>query len=114
MWTKNPVHAVPVHPTQLYEMGLSTLVFAVLWRMGRHDHANGWLFALWLALAGLERFAVEFFRANHEHEAWRIGRCDPCLTPFTQNGCPLSIGPGTPLFLDRIADVDFTVSPDAV
>ena len=23
----------------------------------------------------------------------QIGRCDPCLTPFTQNGCPLSIGP---------------------
>ena len=57
---------VPVHPTQLYEIGLSTLVFGILWRMRRHGHATGWLFAVWLALAGLERFTVEFFRAKDD------------------------------------------------
>jgi phosphatidylglycerol:prolipoprotein diacylglycerol transferase len=57
---------VPVHPTQLYEVGISTLVFFMLWRMRRTPRAAGWLFMLWLALAGAERFAVEFLRAKDD------------------------------------------------
>jgi phosphatidylglycerol:prolipoprotein diacylglycerol transferase len=57
---------VPVHPTQLYEVGLSTLIFFLLWRIRRHRHAAGWLFMLWLALAGMERFLVEFLRAKDD------------------------------------------------
>jgi phosphatidylglycerol:prolipoprotein diacylglycerol transferase len=57
---------VPVHPTQLYEVGLSTLIFFLLWRLRRHDRRKGWLFMLWLTLAGLERFAVEFLRAKDD------------------------------------------------
>lgn len=57
---------VPVHPTQLYEVGLSTLIFFLLWRIRDHGHAKGWLFMLWLSLAGLERFAVEFLRAKDD------------------------------------------------
>ncbi|NIR77491.1 MAG: prolipoprotein diacylglyceryl transferase, partial [Gemmatimonadetes bacterium] len=57
---------VPVHPTQLYEVGLSTLIFFVLWRIRDHGHRKGWLFMLWLSLAGLERFAVEFLRAKDD------------------------------------------------
>lgn len=54
-----------VHPTQLYEVGLSLLIFAVLWRL-RGERPVGRIFALWLVLAGLERFAVEFFRAKDD------------------------------------------------
>jgi phosphatidylglycerol---prolipoprotein diacylglyceryl transferase len=57
---------LPVHPTQLYEVGLSTLIFFALWRLRRHPYQAGWLFALWLVLAGLERFLVEFFRAKDD------------------------------------------------
>ncbi|HUF76601.1 MAG TPA: prolipoprotein diacylglyceryl transferase [Longimicrobiales bacterium] len=57
---------VPVHPTQLYEVGMSTLIFFLLWRIRRHDHQPGWLFMLWLILAGLERFLVEFWRAKDD------------------------------------------------
>ena len=57
---------VPVHPTQLYEVGISTLIFFVLWRIRDHRHRKGWLFLLWLVLAGLERFAVEFLRAKDD------------------------------------------------
>ena len=57
---------VPVHPTQLYEVGMSTLIFFLLWRIRRHTHAAGWLFMLWLALAGMERFLVEFLRAKDD------------------------------------------------
>jgi len=57
---------VPVHPTQLYEIGLSTLIFLVLWRLRKHPHQAGWLFMAWLAMAAIERFLVEFFRAKDD------------------------------------------------
>lgn len=57
---------IPVHPTQLYEVGMSTLIFFFLWRIRRHDHRAGWLFFVWLTLAGLERFLVEFVRAKDD------------------------------------------------
>ena len=57
---------VPVHPTQLYEVGLSTLIFFILWRIRLHSHSAGWLFMLWLVLASIERFLVEFFRAKDD------------------------------------------------
>jgi phosphatidylglycerol:prolipoprotein diacylglycerol transferase len=55
-----------VHPTQLYEIGLSLLIFAILWRLRREPWKAGRLFSLWLALAGLERLIVEFFRAKDD------------------------------------------------
>jgi len=57
---------VPVHPTQLYEVAISTAVFFFLWRIRDHRHAAGWLFMLWLIFAGLERFLVEFLRAKDD------------------------------------------------
>jgi len=57
---------VPVHPTQLYEVGLSLLIFLFLWSIRKHAHDKGWLFMVWLALAGAERFLVEFFRAKDD------------------------------------------------
>jgi len=57
---------VPVHPTQLYEVGLSFLIFLFLWRLRKHPHLKGWFFMAWLALAGAERFLVEFFRAKDD------------------------------------------------
>ena len=57
---------VPVHPTQLYEVAISTLVFLLLWKLRGHKHSAGWLFMLWLVLAGAERFFVEVFRAKDD------------------------------------------------
>jgi phosphatidylglycerol:prolipoprotein diacylglycerol transferase len=57
---------VPVHPTQLYEVVLSTLIFFVLWRIRDHVHRAGWLFMLWLSLAGAERFLVEMVRVKDD------------------------------------------------
>jgi len=57
---------VPVHPTQLYEVGMSTLIFFLLWRIRGTPRPTGWLFMLWLSLAGLERFLVEFLRAKDD------------------------------------------------
>jgi phosphatidylglycerol:prolipoprotein diacylglycerol transferase len=59
-------NVIPVHPTQIYEIVLSTLIFLFLWKIRRHDHVAGWLFMVWLSLAGAERFVVEVFRAKDD------------------------------------------------
>jgi phosphatidylglycerol:prolipoprotein diacylglycerol transferase len=57
---------VPVHPTQLYEVALSLCIFALLWAIRRGKRPPGWLFMVWLALAGAERVLIEFFRAKDD------------------------------------------------
>jgi phosphatidylglycerol:prolipoprotein diacylglycerol transferase len=55
-----------VYPTQLFETGISLLIFFVLWRLRFQDRKAGWLFSLWLVLAGAERLFIEFFRAKDD------------------------------------------------
>ena len=52
-----------VHPTPVYEFLAMSAVAGVLWRL-RDRMAPGGLFALYLVLAGVERFLVEFVRRN--------------------------------------------------
>jgi phosphatidylglycerol:prolipoprotein diacylglycerol transferase len=54
-----------VHPTPLYETVTMGLVAYVIWRL-RDRLAPGYAFALYLVLAGFERFVVEFWRRNDE------------------------------------------------
>jgi phosphatidylglycerol:prolipoprotein diacylglycerol transferase len=61
-----PNEVLAVHPTQLYEVAMGMIMFAVLWRLRDHRHATGWLFGLYCLLAGVERFVVEFFRAKDD------------------------------------------------
>lgn len=61
-----PDTVLAVHPTQLYETVMGFVMFAILWRLRGHRHAEGWLFGLYCVLAGVERFAVEFFRAKDD------------------------------------------------
>lgn len=55
---------VPVHPTQLYEITLALVMFAILWKVGRRHLQRGRLFALYMMLYGCERFVIEFVRAK--------------------------------------------------
>jgi phosphatidylglycerol:prolipoprotein diacylglycerol transferase len=61
-----PDTVLAVHPTQLYETALGLVMFFILWRLRGHRHAEGWLFGLYLVLAGAERFLVEFLRAKDD------------------------------------------------
>lgn len=56
-------HGVTVHPTPIYETLATGLGTFLLWRL-RDRYRPGVLFALYLLLAGLERFLVEFLRRN--------------------------------------------------
>jgi phosphatidylglycerol:prolipoprotein diacylglycerol transferase len=57
---------IAVHPSQLYETAMGLVMFAVLWRLRGHRHAEGWLFGVYCVLAGIERFLVEFVRAKDD------------------------------------------------
>jgi phosphatidylglycerol:prolipoprotein diacylglycerol transferase len=54
---------VEVHPTPVYETLAMGIVALVLWQL-RDRLTGGRLFALYLILAGTERFLVEFIRRN--------------------------------------------------
>ena len=55
----------PVHPTPIYETLAMGLVAYLLWRL-RDRVQPGVLFAIYLILAGVERFLVEFIRRNSD------------------------------------------------
>ena len=55
----------PVHPTPIYETLFMGLAALVLWRL-RDRFRPGILFALYLMVAGFERFMVEFVRRNDD------------------------------------------------
>jgi phosphatidylglycerol---prolipoprotein diacylglyceryl transferase len=61
-----PDQVLTVHPTELYEIALSLLIFWLLWRWRQHRHAPGWLFGVYLILTSLERILVEIVRAKDD------------------------------------------------
>lgn len=61
-----PDTLLAVHPTQLYEVAIMLVAFVFLWRWRTRKLGTGWLFGAYLIFAGLERFAVEFFRAKDD------------------------------------------------
>lgn len=55
---------VRVHPTSIYEFGQSVLIFVILWPLRKKGYPDGTIFWLYLILASLARFVVEFWRVN--------------------------------------------------
>ena len=62
----DPSTVLAVHPTQLYEVAAMLVAFAILWALRKRGRPIGWLFGMYLVLAGLERFLVEFVRAKDD------------------------------------------------
>lgn len=66
----DPLTGVPyppgarVHPTQIYELIQSLIVFGILWPLRKRGYREGTIFWLYLILAGSMRFLVEFWRVN--------------------------------------------------
>jgi phosphatidylglycerol:prolipoprotein diacylglycerol transferase len=56
---------VPMHPTQLYSAGILLLLFAAMYFfIQRYTTKQGQLLSIYLILASLERFTVDFWRAD--------------------------------------------------
>ncbi|UCH94024.1 MAG: prolipoprotein diacylglyceryl transferase [Candidatus Aminicenantes bacterium] len=64
--------SVTVHPTQLYEMLIYLCIFILLWKLRKKEMKNGLKFSLYLILAGLGRFIVEFYRINPQTALFRL------------------------------------------
>ena len=81
-----PGTVLSVYPTQLLEVLLGVVMFLILWRLRDHDHAEGWLFGVYCVLAGLERFAVEFFRAKDDRLAMGLTYAQVIALAFIAGG----------------------------
>ena len=69
----SPSTVLAVHPTQIYEAIIMLAAFMLLWSLRKSDRATGWIFGLYLLIAGVERFLIEILRAKD----------DRFLGPFT-------------------------------
>ena len=61
-----PVHEARLYPTQLFEMAGLFIIFLILKYAQTKPHQAGFIFILYLWLAAIERFIVEFYRADHD------------------------------------------------
>lgn len=66
----------PSHPTQIYASLSNLLLFAMLARMQRQPHATGKVFWAYLALYGVYRFIVEFWRIGATSSVLALGLSD--------------------------------------
>ncbi len=60
-----PVHGARLQPTQLYDTVLLFIIYFALRHFRRSATVPGQIMVLYFMLASLERFIVEFFRADH-------------------------------------------------
>ncbi len=80
--------SLPVHPTQLYEVGALTVITLILFfYVRRHKRFHGEVFAWMLALYGAERFVVEFFRADYRGEWLGLSTSQLISAPLVLLGC---------------------------
>jgi phosphatidylglycerol:prolipoprotein diacylglycerol transferase len=56
---------VPLHPTQLYEVVVEVLIFAICFAIWSRNPRPWSIAAVWLGLYGTLRFFLEFVRADY-------------------------------------------------
>jgi phosphatidylglycerol:prolipoprotein diacylglycerol transferase len=59
-----PIAAPGVYPTPIYETLMALACFGLLWVLRKHPRRTGWLFSVYLLLAGSERLLIEQLRIN--------------------------------------------------
>jgi phosphatidylglycerol:prolipoprotein diacylglycerol transferase len=65
------IAAPGVYPAPIYETAMALVCFAVLWKLRKHPFLSGWLFSVYLLLAGIERLLIEQIRVN---PVFHVGR----------------------------------------
>jgi phosphatidylglycerol:prolipoprotein diacylglycerol transferase len=59
-----------VYPTPIYEIVMALAIFWVLWRLPLHNNRAGYLFSIYLLLAGFERLLIEKIRINTRYDVF--------------------------------------------
>jgi phosphatidylglycerol:prolipoprotein diacylglycerol transferase len=62
------IPAPGVYPTPIYESAAAFALFGVLWALRSGTRRPGYLFSVYLLLAGFERLLVEKMRVNPRHD----------------------------------------------
>jgi phosphatidylglycerol---prolipoprotein diacylglyceryl transferase len=57
-----------VYPTPIYEITMALAIFWILWRLRSHNNRAGYLFSVYLLLAGFERLLIEKIRINARYD----------------------------------------------
>jgi phosphatidylglycerol---prolipoprotein diacylglyceryl transferase len=57
-----------VYPTPIYEIGMALAIALGLWTLRFHKHRPGYLFSVFLLLAGFERILIEKIRVNVRYD----------------------------------------------
>ena len=50
--------------TPVWELAMALVIAAILWRLGKKARPVGWITGMYLALSGVARFEIEFWRVN--------------------------------------------------
>jgi phosphatidylglycerol:prolipoprotein diacylglycerol transferase len=58
------------YPTPIYEIMMALVIFSVLWRLRLQDNRAGYLFSIYLLLAGFERLLIEKIRINTRYDVF--------------------------------------------
>ncbi len=66
------IAAPGVYPTPIYELAMALAIFWVLWLLRSHHHRAGFLFSIYLILAGFERLMIEKIRVNTRYEVFGV------------------------------------------
>jgi phosphatidylglycerol:prolipoprotein diacylglycerol transferase len=61
-----------VYPTPIYEIAMALAIFWVLWRLRSHNNHAGYVFSVYLLLAGFERLLIEKIRVNTRYDLFGI------------------------------------------
>jgi phosphatidylglycerol:prolipoprotein diacylglycerol transferase len=61
-----------VYPTPIYEFAMALAIFGVLWLLRSHNNRAGWLFSIYLVLAGFERLLIEKIRINTRYNVFSV------------------------------------------
>jgi phosphatidylglycerol:prolipoprotein diacylglycerol transferase len=59
-----------VYPTPIYEIAMALASFLVLWFLRSHNNRPGYLFSVYLLLAGFERILIEKIRINVRYDVF--------------------------------------------
>ncbi len=76
-----------VHPTQVYDTIIMTLVFIFLWKIRKNARPVGWLTAITLIILGVQRFLIEFIRSTTPSFIPGISQAQVISTLLVIAGC---------------------------
>ncbi|MDH7600974.1 MAG: prolipoprotein diacylglyceryl transferase [Armatimonadota bacterium] len=61
------------HPTQIYATAANLAIFLLLARLEKQQRAPGFVFASYMAMYSVYRFAIEFLRKGYTAQEWILG-----------------------------------------